>query len=77
MDELLEAERQEREWLALSVGNPVLPQTQCERDILLYGTMPGDISGPEGKSDCCVNMYDFVVLAADWLQCENSCAECL
>ena len=77
LDELLEAERQEREWLALSRGNPVLPQTPCERNILLYGTMPGDISGPGGKSDCRVNMYDFVVLAADWLQGEISCVECL
>jgi hypothetical protein len=28
-----------------------------------------DFSGPAGTPDCKVNLYDFAVIAADWLQC--------
>ncbi len=30
-------------------------------------TLPGDISGPEGKPDCYVNIYDLAELARQWL----------
>ncbi len=29
---------------------------------------PGDISGPDGVRDCKVNIYDFAVVAAHWLE---------
>lgn len=66
---VLEAEQEERNWLVINNGNPVLPQTPCERHIVLHGALPGDISGPAGKPDCVVNMHDLVVIAGAWLQC--------
>jgi len=74
---VLEAERQERELLALNRGNPVLPQTPCQHHILLYGALPGDISGPDGVPDCVVNMHDLAVIAAAWLRCLDDGSGCL
>lgn len=31
----------------------------------------GDISGPLGEPDCLVNLYDFVMLAEEWLGLHN------
>jgi len=66
---VFEAERIEAQLLALNGGNPVLPANECEMRILLEGPMPGDISGPEGKRDCYVDFYDFLVIAESWLEC--------
>ena len=74
---VLEAEQEERRWLAATGGNPVLPETPCERHIVLYGALHGDISGPEGKPDCVVNMHDLAVIGDAWLQCIDDGNECL
>jgi hypothetical protein len=50
-------------------GNPVLPETPCELKIFYEGPLAGDISGPQGKPDCCVNLYDLAALCAVWLEC--------
>ena len=31
--------------------------------------LPGDITGPLGERDCVVDMYDFAVMTANWLDC--------
>ena len=77
LGEVLEAERQERELIALSGGNSVLPQTECERSILLYGALPGDLSGPDGRPDCRVDLLDFSVFADHWLLCNDPDGNCL
>jgi len=69
--EVLEAERIERQMLSISGGNPVLPQTPCELQILRFGPLPGDISGPQGRPDCQVDFFDFSVLADNWLLCND------
>ena len=74
---VLEAEQEELRWLTANGGNPVLPETPCQRHIVLYGTLPGDISGPDGKPDCLVNMYDLAVIGDGWLQCIDGVNECL
>ncbi len=33
----------------------------------VYGSPDLDLSGPEGEPDCVVDLYDFAVFAADWL----------
>ncbi|MBN1437667.1 MAG: DUF4091 domain-containing protein [Sedimentisphaerales bacterium] len=35
-----------------------------------------DISGPDGVSDCEVNMYDFMELASQWTDCTDPCDPC-
>ncbi len=39
--------------------------------------LTGDISGPQGRPDCYINLYDFSTIALDWLACndpqDNSC----
>lgn len=68
---ILEAERIERQLFELTGGDPVLPETPCEISILMYGRMPGDISGPQGKPDCRVNFFDVGALADNWLECTD------
>lgn len=70
-DEVLEEDRIEAELLELTGGDPVLPQTPCEEQILREGPLIGDVSGPEGKRDCRVNFYDVGAVAADWLKCND------
>lgn len=67
--EIAEQERRERQWAGLTQGNPVLPATECQRRVVLYGPVPGDISGPLGRPDCKVDFYDLAVLAGNWLEC--------
>lgn len=31
----------------------------------------GDLSGPDGRPDCYVNMYDFAAIASDWGKCTD------
>jgi len=50
----------------IEVRNP-----DCEKAIAEGYRMDGDISGPEGKPDCYVNLYDFAAMASDWLRCNN------
>ena len=72
---ILEAERMELLLLEKTGGNPVLPSTECEKRILAEGAIPGDISGPNGRPDCYINLYDLAAMAEFWLQCydpENS-----
>lgn len=41
-------------------------------DVLAEGlAMVGDLSGPLGAPDCSVDLYDFAVLAASWLECND------
>lgn len=74
---IFEAERQEVEWFTRSGGNPVLPQSPCDQEILLYGALPGDLSGPDGRPDCHVDLIDMSVFAAHWLLCNDPDSECL
>ena len=47
----------------------VVPETVCFEN-------PGaDVSGPEGKPDCIVDVYDLVELAAGWLECNRVSTE--
>ena len=68
---ILEAERVEAVLLELSGGNPVLPENECEVQILTEGAIAGDISGPEGKPDCYVNFFDVAAMGELWLECNN------
>ena len=65
--EILEKERREHEMLRLTRGNPVLPKSPCEIANLKYGAMAGDVSGPDGKPDCRVDLFDVSALANRWL----------
>ena len=63
------------------------PPLWPESDFILSGTMvpadpnycgdlyteylAGDVSGPAGVSDCYVNLYDFAVIAKQWLECTD------
>jgi len=41
-------------------------------DVIADGLlMASDISGPDGKPDCYVDLYDFAALAGDWLNCND------
>ena len=39
------------------------------------GSIPGDISGPDGEPDCSVNIYDFAEFAVQWLKCNLAIRE--
>lgn len=67
--EILQAELLEAELTRATGGDPVLPGTPCEREIFAGGRIPGDISGPEGKPDCKVDLNDLAQLSLDWLSC--------
>ncbi len=68
---ILESERQEEELFLLTGGDPVLPSTPCEMLIFTEGAIPGDISGPGGRPDCYVNLYDLARMAQFWMVCNN------
>ena len=68
---IIEAERQEQELFALTGGDPVLPSTPCQLQILTEGAIPGDISGPQGRPDCRVNLFDMASMAQFWLECND------
>ncbi len=70
--EILEAELLEAELTRTTGGNPVLPTTPCEREIFAGGRIPADISGPEDKPDCIVDLYDLKQMSIDWLSCLGS-----
>jgi hypothetical protein len=55
-----------------NTGAPfVQGQLICEKNLIT------DISGPEGKPDCYVDIYDLITLATSWLQCNDPLAiEC-
>ena len=41
-------------------------------DVLADGLgIATDLSGPEGVPDCRVDLYDFAVIASDWLRCND------
>ena len=40
------------------------------------GSIPMDVSGPDGESDCVVDIFDFTEIAAQWLDC-NIVPDCL
>jgi hypothetical protein len=41
-------------------------------DVLADGLgIAADLSGPEGVSDCRVDIYDFAAIASDWLRCND------
>ncbi|MEN6309447.1 MAG: LamG-like jellyroll fold domain-containing protein [Anaerohalosphaeraceae bacterium] len=43
----------------------------CE-NVLTDGLgMAADLSGPNGTPDCYINIYDFAVIANNWLECNN------
>ncbi|MBW8015539.1 MAG: hypothetical protein FVQ82_05070 [Planctomycetes bacterium] len=66
--EILEQERIEAE---LFTGNPVLPETPCELQIFYEGRLIGDVSGPQGKPDCYVDLFDIAAMAGIWLECNH------
>jgi hypothetical protein len=68
LEVILEQERIEAE---LFTGNPVLPETPCELQIFYEGRLIGDVSGPEGKPDCYVNLFDIAATAGVWLECNH------
>ena len=68
---ILEAERVEAELSELTDGDPVLPETACDVEVLTEGPIPGDISGPEGRPDCRVDFWDFALMALNWLECND------
>jgi len=68
---ILEAERLEEQMFTLTGGDPVLPSTPCELQILTEGAIPGDISGPHGRPDCYVNLYDLASMGLSWLDCSD------
>jgi len=45
---------------------PLFENLTCEQLITLGYRLESDISGPAGEPDCCVNLYDMAVMAADW-----------
>ena len=57
--------------MAMTGGDPVLPETPCDLAILTEGPIQGDISGPDGRPDCHVDFFDFAALAFNWLECYN------
>ena len=68
---IFEQEREEEALLALGDENPVLPETPCDFQILEDGPLAGDISGPLGKRDCRVDLFDLRALAAVWMECND------
>ena len=46
-----------------------VPPQQCGDPGTVY--LSGDLSGPNGKRDCKVSFYDFVVIASNWLNCTD------
>jgi hypothetical protein len=66
---ILEVERYETQMLVLTGDNPVLPSTPCQMQILTDGPILGDISGPFGRPDCYVDLYDLAAMAQSWLLC--------
>ena len=41
-------------------------------DVVADGlALPGDLSGPDGVPDCVVDIHDFVVIASNWLNCND------
>jgi hypothetical protein len=69
--DVLEQERVERDLFELTNSNPVLPETPCDFQILIDGRLIGDVSGPEGKPDCHVNLFDVAAVAGVWLECND------
>jgi hypothetical protein len=60
--------------IVITVNEP-----KCD-DLLVYNTGTGrylnpyltaDISGPEGKPDCYIDLYDLTVIASSWLMCND------
>lgn len=75
-EEVLEEDRLEAELVALTGGDPVVPDPtspnfDCEIEILQFGPLPADISGPEDKPDCRVDMFDLRMMAFLWLLCND------
>jgi len=73
-DEVLEEDRVEAALMDLTGGDPVVPDPnspdyECEIEILQFGVLAGDISGPDGHSDCFINLLDAAQMAAHWLLC--------
>ncbi|MCK4629226.1 MAG: hypothetical protein KAT56_09495 [Sedimentisphaerales bacterium] len=52
--------------VTLIVENPT-----CQDIIEGEWLIMGDLSGPEGSPDCYVDLYDFAVLAGNWLRCND------
>ncbi len=68
---ILAAEREELRLAELAGDNPVLPETACDLHILQHGPLAGDISGPDERPDCYVNIFDLAAMAALWLECND------
>ncbi len=43
----------------------------CENVLTDKLGMAADLSGPNGTPDCYINIYDFAVIANNWLECNN------
>ena len=68
---ILAAEATERRLVAEVSGDPVIPETPCEQQIAGVGHIVADISGPEDKPDCRVDLFDYSKLAALYLTCND------
>ena len=53
------------DYMSSDVNNNGIPD-ECD---MCPEPLMGDITGPEGEPDCCVDMLDFSALAANWLEC--------
>jgi hypothetical protein len=72
LDAILAAEAVERELGEQFGGDPVLPETPCDEQVIGVGTLIGDICGPDGpRPDCRVDLFDFKCLAGVWLDCND------
>lgn len=71
LDAVLEQERREAELVAMTGGDPVLPETPCDFQLLEDGPLLGDITGPQGKPDCRVDLFDLEAISRSWLLCND------
>lgn len=68
---LLADEEAERLLVEEAGGDPVIPETPCEQQLIGVARIVADISGPEGKPDCRVDLFDFGELARLYLTCND------
>ena len=45
------------------------PPADCDEAVEQGYSFPGDVSGPSGVPDCYVDLFDFVAVAFNWLNC--------
>jgi hypothetical protein len=68
---ILAAEAKERQLVEEAGGDPVIPETPCDQQITGVSHLIADISGPDDKPDCRVDLFDFEKLAELYLSCND------